>query len=149
MGHLGPGGGGEVGAVQLTAENSLGLQIAQIGHVGGLSLCGVAGGAGLRAAGAVEAADAPGENDDLPHRHGVLKTEGPVGLAHRQSILIQGHHVVVKYRALAQIGKFSGIGLAAGEVAGGVRRGQGGDGQQQTHGQQHGGDPLFHVAPPW
>ena len=72
VGHLGPGGGLGQLPVQLRAQDALRLEVAEIGLGGGHPLRPEGGGAQLRFAGTVQAADAPGEDDGLSHCQGVL-----------------------------------------------------------------------------
>ena len=149
VGHLGPGGGSGQAAVQLRAQNALRLEIAQIAlGRGGVAVPAPGAGTGFGVAGAVKAAEPGGKDHDLSHGHGILQTEGAVGLAHGQAVLIQRDHIVVKYRVRRQVGKLPGIGFAADEVVGAVLRRQDRDAQQQADGQGQCQDAGFHSGPP-
>ena len=143
MGHLRPGGGIGQAAVQLRAQHALCLEIPEIGKRR-RTVAGIGCGPLLRVAGAVQAADASGEDDDLPHGHGVLETVSPVGLAHGQAVLIQGRHIVIEYGVGGQVGELAGIGLTTDKVFRAVGSRQGRHGQQQADGQQQGGSALVH-----
>lgn len=141
MGHLRPGGGGGIAAVQLAAQNALRPQVAQIRRVGSLILTVERGGALLRISREIQAANTAGEDQRLPNRHGILGAEGAVRFANRKAVLIQGGHIVIKNRGLAQIGKLPGIGPNALGLRG--FRGQGRRGQKETQRQQQRKNSFF------
>ena len=82
---------------------------------------------GLGVSGAVQTADAAGEDDHLPHGQLIPQAEGAVGLADCQAVLIQGSHIAVKGGVGGQVRKLTGIGPAADEVVRTVLGGHGGD----------------------
>ena len=67
MGHLGPGGGGGEGLVQLRADDTLRLEITQVPEGRCLILGGIGAWTCLRVYGEVQTADAAGENHHLPN----------------------------------------------------------------------------------
>ena len=145
MGRLGAGGGEEIQPVQLAGEHALALKIGEIRRIRRLPLRREGGGAGLRIAGGVQAADAGGEDHDLPHRHRFPQAEGPVPLADGQAVFIQRGGVLIKDGAGGHVRKFAGIGLEPDKVFRGVFRGGSGNAQRraQNGGQRQRRGPFF------
>ena len=74
------------------------------------------GGTGLRVPGAVQAADAPGEDHRLSHGHRHRQAVSAVGLTDRQTVFVQGGYIFIEGMVLRQIGELAGIGFAADKV---------------------------------
>ena len=151
MGHLGPGGRLGQLVIQSLVQHPLGLEIPEVGGIGPLGALQFhgcrreGGGARFRVPGAVQAADAPGEDHCLAHGHVGCQTVGAVRLAHGQAVFIQGGHVFIEGVVLRQVGELAGVGFAAGEVVCAVFRCQNGN-IQQGQGQQQGEQAFFHGA---
>ena len=148
VGHLGPGGRLGQLVIQSLVQHPLGLEIPEVGGIGPLGPLQLheGGGARLRVPGAVQAADASGEDHRLAHGHVGRQAVGAVGLAYGQAVFIQGGYVFVKGVVLRQVGELAGVGFAAGEVVRAVFRRQNGDIQQGQR-QKQGENTLFHSTP--
>ena len=144
MGHLGPGGGGGEGLVQLRADDTLRLEITQVPEGRGLILGGVGAWTCLRVSGAVQTADAAGENHHLPNGQLVSQAESAVGLAYGETIRIQRRHIVVERGLRRQVGELAGVGFAADKIVRGVLGGPGGDSKSKRQCQHQRGDPFLH-----
>ena len=144
MGHLGPGGGGGEGLVQLRADDTLRLEIAQVPEGRCLILGGIGAWTCLRVSGAVQTADAAGENHHLPNGQLVSQAESAVGLAYGETIRIQRRHIVVERGLRRQVGELAGVGFAADKIVRGVLGGPGGDSKSKRQCQHQRGDPFLH-----
>ena len=110
VGHLGPCGVGVVQTVEGAVKNAQGLEIEDVGGVPLAAVAAVGGGAGLRVAIVIEAAQTGGKAYRLGDGDVLLRAEGRGGLALRQAQLVEGGDIFIVPAALRHVQKTAVVG---------------------------------------